>query len=255
MHTDQAGRNIKHLPEMAQKIVSLVPSQTELLFSMGLENRVVGRTKFCIHPNDQVLKATVIGGTKNPNLKKIALLKPDLIFANKEENRREDIEQLEEIAPVWVSDVYNLSSALDMIRSFGEILQATDKAIEIVNGIQKAFDEISVLYRGKAVYLIWQDPVMVAGSDTFITDMMRYAGFENMIQDLRYPSINLKDLKKLSPDYLLLSSEPYPFSTKHVDYYKKELPESEILLVDGECFSWYGSRLTDSPLYFSELLQ
>lgn len=255
MHTDQAGRNIKHLPEMAQRIVSLVPSQTELLFSMGLENRVVGRTKFCIHPKGQVKKATVIGGTKNPNFEKIALLKPDLIFANKEENRREDIEQLEEIAPVWVSDVYNLSSALDMIRSFGEVLHATDKAIEIMNGIQKAFDEINIPYRGKAVYLIWQDPIMAAGSDTFITDVMRYAGFENIIEQLRYPSISLKDLKKLSPDYLLLSSEPYPFNTKHVDFYKKELPESEILLVDGECFSWYGSRLLLSPLYFNKMLK
>ncbi|MCH7409064.1 helical backbone metal receptor [Belliella sp. DSM 111904] len=235
-----------------QRIVSLVPSQTELLVDLGLGDRIVGVTKFCIHPKGFKKDKQIIGGTKNFHFDKIDALKPDLIIGNKEENYREGIEELSGKYPVWMSDIFKLSDACEMIRGIGEITSTLDKATLIADAIVSQFNE-PLPKLGSAVYLIWNDPIMCAGSNTFIDQMLDFAGFDNLINAERYPSVSVDNLQTLNPQYLLLSSEPYPFKERHIEYFKKILSKTKIILVDGEPFSWYGSKLLGSMTYFKSL--
>lgn len=219
---------------------------------LGLFDRIVGVTKFCIHPRGLKKEKTVIGGTKNFHFSKIEALQPDLIIGNKEENSQEGIERLAEKYPVWMSDIYTLEDALDMMVGIGEITGTDKKAKELVQKIRQDM-EFLYQYQGTAVYLIWNDPMMVAGSGTFIHDMLLRTGFTNLIDHPRYPEISMEELKALSPDFLLLSSEPFPFKEKHKDEFKANLPNTKVLLVDGEVFSWYGSRLKYFKSYVDDL--
>lgn len=251
--TDQIG-NIISLNEIPKRIVSLVPSQTELLYDLGCGNRIVGQTLFCIHPKKYFKKATKIGGTKTPNIEKILALDPDLIIANKEENRLEDIQILQQKVPVWVSDIQTLNQSLDMINSIGSLLNLVEKARKISNDIADNFKKIETQKLKSCIYIIWKDPYISVGKDTFIHNMLQYAGFENLLKyKTRYPEIPIETLQQLSPDYVLLSSEPFPFKNKHIQELKSFLPTSEIILVDGEMFSWYGSRIQKAPKYFEAL--
>jgi len=249
--TDQLQRTL-FLPDEPLRIVSLVPSQTELLHYLGLEEKVVGITKFCVHPNNWFKAKTRIGGTKNIDLEKVRLLHPNLIIANKEENTKEDIENLEKIAPVWISDVRNLEDAYQMIHKIGELLDKSIQAGLLVDEIQRKMSLIQGMGKGKrALYVIWNDPIMVAASNTYIHEMMIHLGFENLAhEESRYPELTLSQLVQLSPDYLLLSSEPFPFKEKHLSFFQELLPNSKILLVDGEMFSWYGSGMLRAVSYF-----
>ncbi|GHB46828.1 ABC transporter substrate-binding protein [Mongoliitalea lutea] len=242
IYTDQMKRSI-HIPAYPQRIVSLVPSQTELLVDLGLEDRIVGVTKFCVHPQGLKKQKTIIGGTKNFHFDKINALQPDLIIGNKEENYQEGIEFLEKKYPVWMSDIYTLEDALEMMRGIGKITGTTVQADILINEIFQGMAALAPQNKGTAVYLIWKDPVMAAGTQTFIHDMLGRAGFTNLVQEPRYPELSLEDLKTLSPDFLLLSSEPFPFKQKHIDEFAAHLPQTHVQLVDGEMFSWYGSRL------------
>ncbi len=246
---DQLGRLIT-LSKKPKRIISLVPSQTELLFYLGLDCEVVGVTKFCVHPREKVASIQKIGGTKNIKLSAIENLSPDLIIANKEENRKEDIAFLEKKYPVWVSDVKSLPDAFQMIESLGELTGRKNKALELTDKIKKKKSSLKRKTLGKAVYFIWKKPWMVAGKDTFINTMLEVAGFENVIEQERYPEVKLSDLKTLDIDYILLSSEPYPFKGKHVEELKDHFPISKIKLVNGEFFSWYGNRLLGVFDYF-----
>lgn len=251
--TDQIG-NLISLNETPKRIVSLVPSQTELLYDLGCGDRIVGQTLFCIHPKKYFKKATKIGGTKTPNIEKIGALEPDLIIASKEENRLEDILILHQKVPVWVSDVQTLNQALDMIKGIGALLNVAEKARKLSNDIADDFIKINTQKLKSCVYLIWKDPYMSVGEDTFIHDMLQYAGFENLLKHkTRYPEISIETLQQLRPEYVLLSSEPFPFKDKHIQALKSFLPKSEIILVDGEMFSWYGSRIQKAPKYFEAL--
>ncbi|MNU79678.1 Vitamin B12-binding protein precursor [compost metagenome] len=235
------------------RIVSLVPSQTELLVDLGLREKLVGITKFCIHPSGLKKEVQLIGGTKNAKIEEIRSLNPDLIIGNKEENNQADIEQLEKEFPVWMSDIFNLEDALEMLDKLGEITGTQQKAQELRSGIEKNFSELNVLKQtGKSVlYLIWKNPYIAAGKNTFIDSMLETLGFENAMDQDRYPEVNLETV---NPDLVFLSSEPYPFKEKHLEELQKQFPESQIILVDGEYFSWYGSRLLGAPAYFLELL-
>ncbi len=250
-----------------KRIVSLVPSQTELLYDLGLEKNVVGVTKFCVHPKDWLHTKTIVGGTKNFHIDRIRALQPDLIIANKEENTKEQVEQLANYAPVWVSDIECLDDALIMIHSIGYITNTSTKAKEIIHSIKSNFQISTTLTNSKtthlkkAAYLIWQNPLITIGKDTFINNMMRYAGYDNIFNNKnRYPEISLSELQSAllsnenDKSYLLLSSEPFPFKEKHIDFFKKALPGVEIMLVDGEYFSWYGSRLIHASNYFKSLM-
>ena len=254
---DQLGRKIE-VSYPPEKIVSLVPSQTELLFDLFLDDKISALTKFCIHPKDLVVNKEVIGGTKTLHLDKIASIAPDLIIANKEENTRSEIEALAAKFPVWISDIHTLDHALDMIRSIGELTNTQEKACQMEDSIRSNFEGLRPLKKAlRVVYLIWRKPYMTANSKTFIHDMLVHMGLTNLFADAaeRYPEISEAELAALNPDVVLLSSEPFPFGNKHIRELSQILPQSRIELVDGELFSWYGSRLLYSPDYFKKLAE
>ncbi len=252
---DQLNRQIE-LDAVPKRIISTVPSQTELLIDLGLSDYLVGRTKFCIHPKDTVSKIPKIGGTKNLKIDKIIELKPDLIIANKEENTKEDIELLATKFPVWISDIFNLKDALDSIKGIGQVTHSIESAQNLISNIKKEFQNIKKANTPqKVVYLIWQNPYISVGNDTFIHDMLEKMGWTNAFEDLsRYPEVSIDMIKDAHPDRILLSSEPYPFQAKHVSGFQSLFPKSQIQLVDGEYFSWYGSRLAHAPKYFKSIL-
>lgn len=236
-----------------------MPSQTELLFDLGLKEDVIGITKFCIHPPEWFNAKTKVGGTKKLNLTLIDQLNPDLIIANKEENEKDQLEFLMQRFPVWVSDIKNLDDACSMIKAVGSLTEKNIAAEKLVNTITGEFNNLaeSVIAKKtkKAVYLIWNEPMMAAGTDTFINDMMMRCGFENVLENQqRYPVLTVEKLKELGPKYILLSSEPFPFNENHKKYFQLDFPASKILLVDGEYFSWYGSRLIKAQGFFNSLL-
>jgi len=250
-YKDQMGHRVL-LEKRPERIISLVPSQTEYLVDVGLEEQLVGITKFCIHPAGLKRKKTLIGGTKNFHFDKIEALKPDLIIGNKEENYQEGIEQLSSQFPVWMSDIYDLEGALEMMALLGEISKNEARSKEIISKIRGGFER-DFAYKGTAVYLIWQEPLIAVGSHTFVDDLLRRVGFTNLVQKARYPEISQEEIQTMNPDVLLLSSEPYPFSTKHQAAYQKMFPKTKVQLVDGEMFSWYGSRLLKAVDYFTAL--
>ncbi|TSJ48123.1 ABC transporter substrate-binding protein [Fluviicola chungangensis] len=251
-YTDQMQRTVE-IQSTVSRIVSLVPSQTELLVDLGLRDKLVGITKFCVHPVGLKKEVQLIGGTKNVKIDLVRSLNPDLVIGNKEENNQADIEELEVIHPTWMSDIFNLEDALDMIRKIGEITETAKRAEEIVSEIKTNFSQLEGLKKtGKTVlYLIWKNPYIAVGPNTFIDSMLHTLGFENAMTKERYPEVNLQ---QLNPDLIFLSSEPFPFKEKHIEELQNQFPASQVVLVDGEYFSWYGSRLIGAPAYFTELL-
>jgi ABC-type Fe3+-hydroxamate transport system substrate-binding protein len=249
--TDQLNRQIS-LPFPPKRIISLVPSQTELLHYLGLEMEVVGITKFCVHPQKWFRSKQRIGGTKTYHLDRIDALQPDLIIANKEENDQAQVEALAEKYPVWISDIKNLDDALDMINRVGGIVGKASEADTLVRNIQEQFVSLAARTNlQSAVYFVWREPYMVAGGDTFINEMMRFAGFQNMLANqTRYPEISLNDLAKMKPETILLPSEPFPFKEKHIADFQAVCPSAAVQLVDGELYSWYGNRLLDAAEAF-----
>jgi len=258
--TDMMGREVT-VPSVPKRIISLVPSQTELIADLGLGDSLVGITKFCIHPDAVFRSVKRVGGTKKIDYEAIDALSPDLVIANKEENTKEIVETLALKYPVWVSDIKTIAESLEMIELLGELLSKTVEAKQLTNEIREAWAsfETGISKRGKSkvAYLIWQNPIMLAGHDTFIHDNLQNLGFENVSSsfDSRYPEVTSEQLQDLNPDLLFLSSEPFPFKEKHILEWKKALPSTQVHLVDGEMFSWYGSRMRLAVPYFKELLE
>lgn len=248
--TDQLGNTLT-IPFPPQRIISLVPSQTELLFDLGLEERISGITRFCIHPANKVQQKQKIGGTKQFDIEKIKQLKPDLVIGNKEENYEEGIVELQKHFPVWMSDIYTLPDALNMMREIARITGTDKQAEEII----KRSDIQPAAQMGKtAAYFIWRKPYMVAGANTFINEMLKAFGVKNCFDQLqRYPEIEPTLLAEHKPDFIFLSSEPYSFREIHLEEFKKFSPSSIVVLVNGEMFSWYGSRLCKTAQYFVTL--
>lgn len=253
---DQMGREVtfNYYPEC---IISVVPSQTELLYDLGLDKEVVGITKFCVHPDDWFRNKTRVGGTKKLNIDKIRELNPDLIIANKEENTKEEIELLAKEFPVWLSDITNLPGAVNMIQALGQVTGQEGKANALVEEIIQGFQQLHKANKPKRVaYFIWRNPWMSVGHDTFIHSMIHTMGWQNVLADhTRYPEVTLEQIKECNPELVLLSSEPYPFKDEHIAEIKAVLPNAEVKLVDGEMFSWYGSRLKKAVAYLQELVQ
>ncbi len=253
--TDQLG-NVLKFEQTPKRIISLVPSQSELLWDLGLREELIGVTKFCIHPKNLFTISKRIGGTKILNIDLIRALKPDLIIGNKEENEKSQIELLQKEFPVWLSDIYTLADALEMMTLLGELLDKKAQAKIITNVVAEAFTELGKINK-TVLYLIWNNPYMAAGQANFIGNMLLAMGLQNVIKDKqsRYPTLDITQIKKLNPEVIFLSTEPFPFNNLHVDELKKQLPNSNILLVDGELFSWYGSRLLKSVDYFNEMIE
>lgn len=249
---DQMG-NLVTIDYPPRRIVSLVPSQTELLADLNLDEEVVGITKFCIHPKAWLSPKKIIGGTKNFNFDVIAALEPDLIIGNKEENYEEGINLLRKRFPVWLSDITTLEDSLAMITSIGEMTDRKVQSENIVANIFKAFSRIRRKRNASVLYLIWRNPWMAAGRGTFIDTMLDKVGLQNVVPESRYPEVSDQYIRAMNPEYVFLSSEPYPFQEKHIGGIQEIIPAAKIMLVDGEMFSWYGSRLMKAPAYFNSL--
>lgn len=273
--------NLPHLGLTATRIVSLVPSLTELLYALRLDDEVVGITKFCIHPEVWFRSKERIGGTKTVNIAIVKSLLPDLIIANKEENVKEQIEELQQFAPVYITDINNFEDALEAIMTIGNLVNRPLEATKLANEIKNAFTKITPLQTSiDTAYFIWKDPYMAAGGNTFINSMLGLCGLHNIFENIsRYPEINLGEMlfssarlpainekssfnRQISTSLptstcqlILLSSEPYPFSKKHVEELQAHTHGTKILLVDGEMFSWYGSRMLLAADYFIKLIK
>ena len=253
---DQLSRVVS-FSETPKRIISLVPSQTELLFDLGLKDNLVGVTKFCVHPREIRKEKIIVGGTKTVHFDKITNLKPDLIICNKEENTEEIVEQAAKISPVYISDIITLKDNLKFIRDIGIIFNIENRAIKLVNKIQVKLDSFKSIIAEKpqqrVAYFIWKDPWMVAGRNTFINELLKLNRFKNIFSDKsRYPKIDLLELENYNLDLILLSSEPYPFKEKHLEEIQK-YTDTKVLFVNGEYFSWYGSRLLKAFDYFKTL--
>lgn len=258
--TDDMG-TLHTFNKVPQRIVSLVPSQTELLVDLGLESKIVGITKFCVHPEDLKTKKAIVGGTKKVDYNKIKELVPDVIICNKEENTLEIVENLRKLCTVWVTDVITVDDNLKMIQDFGNLFDCVEKASQWNANITFALRDFKQFIESKpiqkAAYFIWKNPYMVAGSTTFINELLQLNCFENVFEkQSRYPEIQLEKINENGKlDFVFLSSEPYPFKEKDALDIQDFCSEAKIILVDGEMFSWHGSRLLKALAYFKELHQ
>ena len=244
------------LKDIPKRIVSLVPSQTELLHYLGLEEETAAITRFCIHPKEWFRSKQRIGGTKTINIPAIKKLQPDLIIANKEENVKEQVEELANDFNVLVTDVNSIAEALQMMQQIGQLTGKKKTANELTKKITNGFSAITLPETNiKAAYLIWNKPYMSIGGDTFINDVLQTCGLQNVFAHTkRYPEITIEQLKAENCQLVLLSSEPYPFKQKHIDELQQQLPDAKVILVDGEMFSWYGSRMLYMPAYLNNLV-
>ena len=238
--TDQMGRKVT-FSYPPKRILSLVPSQTELLLDIGAP--VIGRTKFCTHPKEQLKDISVVGGTKKFRFDKIRKLQPDLVIGNKEENYKEGILELGKEYPVWMSDIFDLDDAFDMMKAVGLLSGRETQAQPIIDECKQAIQSVQDKFCGRVIYFIWKSPWMAAGKNTFIDVLLKHLGYTNLVNENRYPELSIGEISSLKPDRILLSSEPFPFKEKHLQETTKLWPDIDIQLVDGELYSWYGSRM------------
>jgi iron complex transport system substrate-binding protein len=255
---DQIGveHSFKTTPK---RIVSLVPSQTELLYDLGLEEEIVGITKFCVHPKHFKTTKQIVGGTKQVKFDKIKALQPEIIIANKEENTKEIVEELSKICPVWVTNIITIEDNLQMISDFGKLFNKRTEAQKWTDKITFAYNDFQQFIKDKpfqkVAYFIWANPYMVAGKDTFINEMLVLNRFENIYKEKgRYPEIELEKIRKEGdPEVVFLSSEPFPFKDEHAFEIGRCTHHAKTIFVDGELFSWYGSRILKAFPYFKKL--
>lgn len=242
IYIDQLGRSVE-LNKAPQRIVSAVPSLSELIVDLGAEQRLVGITSWCVHPENLLGDKKVIGGTKNLDFAKIRALKPDLIIANKEENPRDQVEALAEEFPVWVSDVRSLDQAFDMIAMLANLLELENSGSNLLSELAQLRKNCQASAGLSYLYFIWKDPYMVAGKDTYISSVFDEIGMQNLAPENkeRYPQLSLQSIQELKPDRIILSSEPYSFKADDLKTFHELGMRS--LLVSGELFTWYGSRI------------
>ncbi len=251
--TDQIDRTIV-LEDVPTTVVSLVPSITELICDLAGIEVLVGRTKFCIHP-ENIKPIEIIGGTKTINIEKIKSLKPDLIIANKEENIKAQVEELMNDYSVWVSDVEDFEDGIDLIRRLASLFDKKERGDSIIKNIHSTLNVFNNNNKVPVAYMIWKEPYMTVGGDTYINSMLSQLNLENIFKNkLRYPKVELWELKNSKAEFILLSSEPYPFKEKHVKELESQLIGKKVLLVDGEFFSWYGSRITKKQSYLQTFI-
>ncbi len=251
---DQLGRNI-NIPDSINSIICLVPSITEFLYDAGLGEKIVGRTKFCVFEGHDYKKATIVGGTKQVHFDRIKELNPDIIIANKEENTKEIVQELEQDYPVYVSSIQTIHGAISMMDDLGDILNVKPK----VKGLIQDLNEKQISFHKKSypdikcIYLIWQKPYMSIGIDTFIYHMLQEMACTSVVRDFRYPELSEDEIRNSSAEFIFLSSEPFPFGEKHKTEIQALFPNKKVILVDGSYFSWYGSRLLYAYDYMESL--
>ena len=250
--TDALGRRFDFAAP-PRRIVSLVPSWSETLFALGAGDSLVGVTEYCVHPAEGVAKLAKVGGTKNPAVAVIAGLRPDLVLANKEENRQRDVERLEAAGlRVFVTYARTVREAAAELRALGRITgrEAAGEAIAAEVETRLATTEaVPPGRRPRAAALVWRDPLMVVGGDTFASDLMRCAGAENPFAAAsgRYPRVTRAELEAAAPDVLLLPTEPYRFEERdRLEFLGLDCPAGQsgrVHVIEGELLTWYGPRM------------
>jgi len=237
--------------------VSLVPSTTETLAELGVREQVVGRTRYCVHPQPWVDEVPTVGGTKDPDLARIEELSPDLIVANREENKPAHFDALDGIAPLWVAYPRDVSGSLADVLELGALVGVPRIGRDLVARIAEARADLAVTVDGRApfryAYLIWRDPWMAVNDDTFIAALLAEAGGRNALgaHAERYPQVALDELREADPDIVFLPSEPYAFTEGHAAELAELAPRAR--LVDGEMLSWHGSRLLAAFPYLADV--
>ncbi len=250
---DAFGRAFS-MPQPPERIVSLVPSLSQTLFDFGLEDNVLGITRFCVHPAQWRKSKTKVGGTKDFDVDRIRALKPDFVLANLEENTREGIEALAAEMPVFVSHIFSFESALNALEAIGSVCGISETGADWSLRIQKTWFPLQNLTNRKVLYLIWRKPYMTVGTDTYIHSVMKHLGFENVCRLKRYPILESEDGLWREAEEVFLSSEPYPFSFKHLNEIQHLAPQARIWLVNGEAFSWYGTGMLKAAGYLDQLV-
>jgi ABC-type Fe3+-hydroxamate transport system substrate-binding protein len=245
---------VSGIPRRPERIVSLVPSLTEALFALGLGGRVVGVTDWCVHPSDGVAKLPKLGGTKNPDLEALRALRPDLVIANREENRRRDVERLEAAGiRVWVTYPRTVREGARLLRELAELGAEPEAVARVVEPVERAVEEAEARAgspRARVFCAIWRDPWMAVGGDTYADDLLRACGGENVFasrSERRYPRVTLAEVEAARPEVILLPDEPYAFGPADAAELRRlRVPaarEGRIHLVDGTLVSWYGPRI------------
>jgi ABC-type Fe3+-hydroxamate transport system substrate-binding protein len=249
-----------------ERIVSLVPSLTEALFAFGVGERVVGRTRYCTQPPQKVGKIPKIGGTKKVSVARVLDLEPDLIVAVREENARENIEELRKAGvPVFVGAPQDVAGAIECLKELADKVGAP-RAAAVLGPIERVYGRLrneTAQRREKArrVFVpIWKKPYMSVGSDTYVHDVLATCGGENVFGGAaRYPAVTLEEVEAARPEAILLPDEPYPFSAEDLEeFYSLDVPaarEDRIHLVDGKLLTWYGPRMASSLVQLSALLR
>jgi ABC-type Fe3+-hydroxamate transport system substrate-binding protein len=231
-----------------RRIVSLVPSVTELVCGLGQATSLIGCTRYCTEPSDVVRGLVRVGGTKSPDLDRIAGLAPDLVLVNAEENRREDFQQLiDRGLTVWVSFPRTVAEAGQSVRRLGAALDAAPAAGRMADDIDAA---VGPAMSARRVFCpIWRKPWMSFNSDTYAHDLVQCAGGLNVCAaaNARYPIVDLDEIAKLDPEVVLLPDEPYPFAEKHRSHLlalagTAAMRDERIHFIDGKALFWYGPR-------------
>ncbi len=263
--TDDLERVVE-LERPAERIVSLVPSITETLFALGAGERVVGVTIYCVHPAEQVRTRTRVGGTKNIALKTIVELAPDLVIANVEENRRQQIAALEEAGlRVFVTFPRTIEGCLKMIADVAALAGADEPGKALIGAVEQARAEVASPARAapaRVLCPIWKNPYMTVNRDTFVDSVLRAAGGENVFADKaeRYPRFTLDEVLERKPEVILLPTEPYHFGPADMSDFAAlgarvpAVRDGRMYIVEGELLSWYGPRLPRALRTISALL-
>jgi ABC-type Fe3+-hydroxamate transport system substrate-binding protein len=247
------------------RIVSLVPSLTEALFSLGLGERVVGVTDWCVHPASEVAKLPKLGGTKTPDLEALIALAPDLVIANQEENRRRDVERLEAAGlRVWLTYPRTVAEGAALLAELSELGASAPARTTVVEPVLRAVAEAEQARpaRGVPVFCpIWRDPWMAVGANTYAHDLLELCGGRNVFSepgDRRYPRVSIEEIVGAAPEVVLLPDEPYAFGPRDADELRR-LPipaarEGRIHPIDGTWVSWYGPRISEALPVIRHLL-
>lgn len=251
--------NEMSLPKNITKIVSLVPSISELIYDLNVESKLVGVTKFCVHPKYFQIEKTVVGGVQEFDIEKIKALKPDVVFASKDENFEEEILELQKYVPVYVTDVKSVDEAKQMIEDFGVLLNCRNDASKILMKIEMQLQDLEkvtgdLLFRS-AAYFVWNEPWVAAGKDTFVDSMLKLIKVNNVFSNLkeRYPMVTGANIHIANPDMIMLPSEPFYFQDQQAMEISAHTHDAATFFVDGQMFSWYGSRLVKSLDYLKLL--
>lgn len=264
-YVDALGRTLE-VKSPPRRIVSLVPSLTEALFVLGVGEAVVGVSDFCVEPREAVAAKTKVGGTKALDVARVLSLRPDLVVASAEENRREDIRALVQAGlPVFVTLPTTVAGAIDLLEQLAGMTGAVEAGARVVAEARETLAGVEAANEGRQPVRtfcpIWRNPWMTIGPDTYMHDFVTVCGGDNVfgLRHERYPRVQLSEMAERDPEVVLLPDEPYRFEFKHVSEISafrevSAVRDGRIYLLEGKHLCWYGPRIAGSLRYVSGLM-